>query len=367
MQHSFAAEKQVPLRIGERLCDLPFLSPAGRGFSFYHNQIYGWPKAVFVSPSAERDAAELSRFAALIHDFGQTETHLVAVTRSAPEENAAVAQRLGLQFPVLSDPEGRLAGLADLDAEAGSGTLMFDPVLRLERRITAADGASQAEAALAHARARAANLRPVVVRAQAPVLVVPNVLDPDHCRRLMDYWEAGEKRANSVVSPSDRANRRSGATKSRADVILPEESPESQELVAVVSRRLLPEVLKALGFRVSRLESFRVGCYDADSQGHFAPHRDNTTPLTEHRRFAVTINLNSGDYEGGYLRLPEYGPQLYAPPAGGAVVFSCSLLHLATPVQKGRRFVVVGFFWGEEEQRLYEKRQSELGAAQDTL
>jgi predicted 2-oxoglutarate/Fe(II)-dependent dioxygenase YbiX len=88
--------------------------------------------------------------------------------------------------------------------------------------------------------------------------------------------------------------------------------------------------------------------------------------MTEHRRFALTLNLNSGDYEGGYLRLPEYGPQLYAPAAGGAVVFSCSLLHLATPVRKGRRFVVVGFLWGEEEQHLYEKRQAELRAAQVT-
>ena len=149
----------------------------------------------------------------------------------------------------------------------------------------------------------------------------------------------------------------------RARTFSPEDSAESRELVAVIARRLLPEVLKALGFRVSRMESFRVGCYDAGDRGHFAPHRDNTTPLTEHRRFALTLNLNAGDYEGGYLRLPEYGPQLYAPPPGGAVVFSCSLLHLATPVQKGRRFVVVGFFWGEEEQKIYEQRQAELGSA----
>jgi hypothetical protein len=262
MQQSFPAKKQVPLRVGERLCDLPFLSLAGRPFSFYQTQIYGWPKAVFLVHSAERDSPELARFDAMIQDFGQAETHVVAVTRFAPDENAKLAERLGLRFPILSDSEGSLARLTGPAAETAACTLMFDPVLRLERTIATADGASQAESALAHARARAASFRPTVVRAQAPVLVVPNVLDPDHCRRLMDYWEAGEKRADSVVSPSDRANKRSGATKSRSDVILPEESPESQELVAVVSRRLLPEVLKGLGFRVSRMESFRVGCYD---------------------------------------------------------------------------------------------------------
>ena len=46
-----------------------------------------------------------------------------------------------------------------------------------------------------------------------------------------------------------------------------------------------------------------------------------------HRRFAVSLNLNTGDYEGGCLRFPEFGPHLYVAPAGGAVVFSCSLLH----------------------------------------
>jgi hypothetical protein len=126
----------------------------------------------------------------------------------------------------------------------------------------------------------------------------------------------------------------------RADVIIPEDSSESQELIEAIRRRLLPEVLKGFGFRVSRMEHFRVGCYDSASGGYFAPHRDNTTPLTKHRRYALTLNLNTGDYEGGLLRFPEYGPQLYAPPAGGAVVFHCSQLgavQLTGQILLGRR------------------------------
>jgi predicted 2-oxoglutarate/Fe(II)-dependent dioxygenase YbiX len=57
-----------------------------------------------------------------------------------------------------------------------------------------------------------------------------------------------------------------------------------------------------------------------------------------HRRFAVTINLNAEDYEGGDLRLPEFDRRTYRAPTGGAVVFSCSLLHEATPVTKGTRY-----------------------------
>src|SRR3546814_20819717 len=74
-------------------------------------------------------------------------------------------------------------------------------------------------------------------------------------------------------------------------------------------------------------------------RSYFRPHRDNTTKGTAHRRFAVTLNLNADEFEGGELRFPEFGPHLYKPPTGGAVVFSCSLLHEAMPVTKGRRYV----------------------------
>src|SRR5215207_10720033 len=55
-------------------------------------------------------------------------------------------------------------------------------------------------------------------------------------------------------------------------------------------------------------------------------HRDNTTKGTAHRWFAVSINLNS-ESEGGEVSFPEYGPRSFKPPPGGAVVFSCSILH----------------------------------------
>ena len=359
MLMSYPASKQGPLAAGERLFDLAFLDVKGRRFSLYDNKVYGWPKAIHVTASPENALVELERFASLSKEFGQAETHVLAITRAPVAANAAVVERLKLPFPVLSDPESALHKAVGLNESDGAVTLMFDPVLRLERKVTGADGASQAEVALAHARARAEVLRPSVVEAQAPILAVPNVLDRDHCRRLMTYWEQGQKLDNTVASSKERSNRANPKTKIRADVIIPEDSPESQELIDVMGRRLLPEVLKGFAFRVSRMERFRVGCYDSMSGGHFAPHRDNTTPLTKHRRYALTLNLNTGEYEGGFLRFPEYGPQLYAPPAGGAIVFSCSLLHLVSPLTSGRRFVIVGFFWGEEEHKIYERTHAD--------
>ena len=63
----------------------------------------------------------------------------------------------------------------------------------------------------------------------------------------------------------------------------------------------------------------------------------------------MTLNLNTNGYTGGQLRFPEFGPDLYEPERGGAIVFSSSLLHEATPVTAGRRYVLLGFFFGENE------------------
>ena len=110
---------------------------------------------------------------------------------------------------------------------------------------------------------------------------------------------------------------------------------------------LLDRSLRVAGRFSTRIERLLVACYEASSGGHFRSHRDNTTLGTAHRRFAVTINLNAGEYDGGDLRFPEFGARTYRAPTGGAIVFSCSLLHEATTVTKGRRFAFLPFLYDE--------------------
>jgi hypothetical protein len=54
-----------------------------------------------------------------------------------------------------------------------------------------------------------------------------------------------------------------------------------------------------------------VACYDAEIGGHFTRHRDYLNPDLEHRRFAVSINLN-GNYDGCDLIFPEFGDERIA-------------------------------------------------------
>ena len=146
--------------------------------------------------------------------------------------------------------------------------------------------------------------------------------------------------------------------KKRRDAIL-----EDQALIDLtrerISVRLLPEIRRAFNWRATRIERYLVACYTAAEGGFFSPHRDNTTAGTAHRVFAVSLNLNS-DYDGGELIFPEFGQRRYKPPPGGATVFSCSLLHTATPVTRGERYVYVPFLFDERGMRIKDQNQSLL-------
>jgi predicted 2-oxoglutarate/Fe(II)-dependent dioxygenase YbiX len=121
-------------------------------------------------------------------------------------------------------------------------------------------------------------------------------------------------------------------------------------------------IRRCFQFEATQVERLIVGCYDSAEGGHFRAHRDDTTKGTAHRRFAVTINLNAEDYEGGDLRFPEFGQRTYRAPTGGAVVFSCSLLHQATPVTQGRRYALLPFLYDEAGARIRDENSSFLAA-----
>jgi predicted 2-oxoglutarate/Fe(II)-dependent dioxygenase YbiX/peroxiredoxin len=194
----------------------------------------------------------------------------------------------------------------------------------------------------------------------APVLVVPRIFEPEFCRGLIDYYhknggkESGFMRDidGKTVEVSDHRFKR------REDCHITD--PALRRTVDLrIGQRLAPEIFKAFQFRTTRIERYLIACYDAERGGLFTAHRDNTTKGTAHRRFAVTINLNDEEYEGGDLRFPEFGPRTYRAPTGGAVVFSCSLLHEATVVTRGQRFVYLPFLYDEQAAKV---REANAGA-----
>lgn len=184
-----------------------------------------------------------------------------------------------------------------------------------------------------------------VVRHQAPVLYVPEVFSAEACEFWIKVQQRGDLRETGV-EVSARGRRREALDRSfkrRRDHTL-RDARLLKVMTREVGRRVLPELRRAFGAPDKRFEGFKLVCYDAQDGGHFKAHRDNLSPDTRHRRFALTLNLNDG-YEGGALRFPEYGPQLHRPPAGGALLFGCHLLHEVTEVTQGQRYAVISFIY----------------------
>jgi predicted 2-oxoglutarate/Fe(II)-dependent dioxygenase YbiX len=187
----------------------------------------------------------------------------------------------------------------------------------------------------------------------APVLLVPDVLEPELCRALVAAYDRHGGTESGIVRNDENGRTVTAvdhAFKRRQDVTLTDPALRA-DLKDRIERLLAPQVRRAFQFTATRIERWLLARYDAETGGHFSPHRDNTTKGTAHRRFAVTMNLTA-DYEGGELRFPEFGPRTYRAPVGGALVFSCSLLHEVTPVTSGRRYCTLPFLHDEAAEKI---------------
>jgi predicted 2-oxoglutarate/Fe(II)-dependent dioxygenase YbiX len=194
----------------------------------------------------------------------------------------------------------------------------------------------------------------------APALMVPRVFSFELCDFLMQFYaEQGGTESGFQFDVDGKTTTLTDARfKRRSDVGVV--TPEVRELVRNhIVRRLVPEIERYFQFQATRMDRYIVACYDSSVGGHFFRHRDNINAGAQHRRFAVSINLNS-DFAGGDLMFPEFGRKLYRPPAGGALVFSCAALHQVTPVTSGRRFAFLAFLYGEEDARRREQNNSKL-------
>lgn len=192
------------------------------------------------------------------------------------------------------------------------------------------------------------------LKAYAPIIILPNVFELEFCRTLIGLFvRYGGHDLGMMREENGKAVRAFDPRyRSRLDHEIID--PEIMNAACFrMARSLIPEVRRAFQFKATRVERHIVACYDAVTGGHFKAHRDNMAAATAHRKFAVTINLNSEEYEGGDLWFPEYGPQRYRCPTGGAIVFSCTLLHEARPVTNGRRFAYLPFLCDEEGYQQY--------------
>ncbi len=330
---------------GDRIPDFMRPDPAGKPVMFLDLHL-GQPMALFICgrAAAPETRAALAALEAPGADWGQVTR--VALALGTPAECAALVKDSGSSGTLLAD-DGALSQHL-LGAPAASLTaLVLDDNLRITHRLEA--GADLKGLVTKVAALYAARPRPQgqVSRGQAPVLFIPRVLDAEFCDGLIGLFEeTGGTPSGVAYVKGDTADwKPDPAVKMRRDIYL-QEGPWLERVKDALVRRVLPEIQRCFNYQVTQHEVFKVIRYDAGA-GYFRPHRDNESRDTQHRRFAMTLNLNTGAYDGGQLHFPEFGPDLYEPERGGAVIFSCSLLHEAVPVTRGNRYALLGFFFGE--------------------
>lgn len=324
-----------------------------------YDKVKGGPILVLFYPSAVDRASEaelnalFDRAPALL----AAGAHIFTLGSDGVAQTAELAKQRTAPFFMLSDGEGRAAGMWGVTDELT--VFVLDPNQRVLARLTPgettlADQARQVIEGLGKPE-------PFATPAHPPILVIPQAFDRAFCRYLIaQYWSRGNEESGTfrmvegkmVHKPNHDVKRRRDHHVLDKDLL--------DKIGGKIRARVLPEIKRAFQFDVTRVEEFKIVCYDAEDGGYFYVHRDNTTPQTQHRRFALTLVLNGEDFEGGSLRFPEFGDGTYQPGTGDAVVFSCSLLHEVLDITRGHRFVLLSFLYDEGGQRQLEAYRQEM-------
>lgn len=341
----------LSLRPGDRVPDfaLPGLDGKYRKFIW---SFTGEPVTLLVVDDLRTLDAE--PFASFRSACGKASTAHVVVCGNSIAQAAPAWSRLGMgsEGPLLlCDGERKVvpALLAQPGVGLGQTMAMRSRVIVLDpnQRVAGTFDARPLLAAAEGIAALAASVRSnggagqVVRSAMAPVLVLPRVFEPEFCTQVIRLWEKGDREDSGV---SSRYGNVGVAELKRTEDYMVKEPMMQKAISDRLAWRIGPELGKVFGFeREFGFDAHVVLSYSADRNHFFGAHRDNGAPTTADRAFAVSLNLND-DFEGGELVFPEYAAVKVSPPAGAAAVFSCSVLHEALPVSRGRRFVLTTFF-----------------------
>jgi predicted 2-oxoglutarate/Fe(II)-dependent dioxygenase YbiX len=319
--------EKAPLRVGDLLPVVRLADADGTTVDLSHQSVAGHTLLLLLNRGAGAHPAR-SELERQLEHLAEMEVLPFVISDAHPAGSDD-------SLATLIDPQGALESRFGVHQTA---FVVVDP----RGRIRAIDGPDQMDEVLSLVAAIHAESESSVLRRTAPALIVPEVLERALIDELIAYWQAGEKTRDLTASGTGTLQSQV-EVKKRSDVTITDKAL-FQKMRDRLIGRVLPEMRRAFSFTTASFEAFRIGCYDAKSGGFFRRHRDNRSPSTAHRSFAMSLNLNTGEYEGGQLRFPEFGRELYESGPGGAIVFSCNLLHEALPVTRGRRFAVFTFF-----------------------
>jgi predicted 2-oxoglutarate/Fe(II)-dependent dioxygenase YbiX len=341
-----------------------FSLPVVTGGSFDLQASAGrWVILSFVGSLA--DPRAIAEVGELIHlSASSSDDHLVigCVFTGQPSQTDHLAAISTSTLSFLADSDGAVS--RSFGAGVMPRTVILDPMLR-----------AIADIAWDHPQGHANMVRTVLqglpavddsagVPMFAPALMVPRVFSFGICDFLTQFYETQGAVDSGFQFDIDgkTVTLSDWRLKRRSDVAVGVD--EVRDLIRDhVVRRLIGPIERYFQFKATRMDRYVVACYDSAVGAHFHRHRDNINAGAQHRRFALSINLNN-DFEGGDLVFPEFGRKAYRPSEGGALVFSCGALHQVTPVTKGKRYAFLAFLYGEEDVAKREANNERLHAGE---
>ena len=196
--------------------------------------------------------------------------------------------------------------------------VVLDPTLRVLKVIPFVQDGGDAKELVSFLKSLPPPSRFAGFQVQAPILVLPNVFEPEFCEKLIALYEAhGGEESGFMRQVEDKTVLLHDHThKRRRDHII-EDKDIIKEAQQRFRRSVVPELLKTYQYKATRMERYLVGCYRVEDAAHFV--------------------------DGGEISFPEYGPKGFKPSPGTAVVLSCSLLHAVSEVTRGRRYAFLPF------------------------
>jgi predicted 2-oxoglutarate/Fe(II)-dependent dioxygenase YbiX/peroxiredoxin len=307
------------------------------------------------NPRLEQELAALFRCYRL---FDEDRIVFYGILTAPPDDPAPYLSRTTSAVSFLADYDGAISRA--FGAGEMPRTIVLDPMLRAVANVRWDDGAGHAETLAGVLQSLPAVDDSAGVPLTAPVLIVPRVFDFQLCDVLVQFYEKIGGKDSGFLFDVDGKTARVVDYRLKRRNDLGVAHPQLREAIrSQVVRRLVPSIERFFQFRATRMDRYIVACYDSAVGGHFHRHRDNVNVGAQHRRFAVSINLNK-DYDGCDLVLPEFGHRSYRAPYGGAIVFSCGALHQVTPVTRGRRYAFLAFLYGEADAAVREANNARL-------
>ncbi len=319
----------------------------------------GWIVLSFLgSPANPKMDRELTKLLRDVEPFDGDKMIFCGIFTAPPADPTPYIAMTTPAISFLADYDGAISrafGAAEVPR-----TIVLDPMLRAVADIPWDHSAGHVETVRNVLQSLPAVDDSAGVPLTAPALIVPRIFDFELCDFLVEVYDKLGGKDSGFLFDSD------GNTSTVVDYRLKRRNdlnilvPDLRETIrGQIVRRLVPAIERFFQFSATRMDRYVVACYDSAIGGHFYRHRDNVNVGAQHRRFAVTINLNK-DYDGCDLIFPEFGRRSYRAPHGGAIVFSCGALHQVTPVTRGKRYAFLAFLYGEADAALREANDSKI-------